>query len=139
MKKLDLTAANEVFRSYLQGSGYASTTVKQRLVNLKVFYQFLTKQKGKEDFRDVQRSDLIDYIKYLREHVSSKTGKPYKNQSQRWLFSGVKQAFSCFYIMDLILVNPAHDVEVGLKKDKGERKIFLNFIPYFSLSKFFEN
>lgn len=109
-----LSRALNVFREYLKESGYAESTISNRVYYLKRFFEYL----GPVDIREVGRKDIHAFL-------TSLTDTDLKQNSKRMLHSSIKVFFRALYVKEIILVNPAED-SFSFLTEKKETKVILS-------------
>jgi integrase/recombinase XerD len=123
MKRLGFEEVTRLFFHYLAEAGYKSSTIRSKTVYVKVFRDFLGKQKPDIDFRDLTRETLLDFIQHLNETVSARTGRPYARRMKLMCLGTVRLIFRCLYQEELILTNPLQDMEIHPKGAERRRSI----------------
>lgn len=134
--KINKTLAAMYCINDAKSRGINEKTIKGYISYLNKFFDYLEKEKAKTDMREVTRDDLIEYIHYLCECVSKKTGKKYACKTIKKCICDVKSIFRSLYIHEKIIVNPAEDVEYREKEkqkkpdilSREEIDLFLNSI-----------
>lgn len=124
MRKLTLPKAHKLFLSYRRKSGYKEKTVKSNGKKLKRFYGYLTGIAGIGDVREVDKKTVTDFLTWLNEIVSERTGKLLAAHTKREIFSLVRSLFRCLYVEELILVNPVQNVSYNPGRRTTQREIF---------------
>ena len=122
MKKLTLLFAEKVYEDYLKGNGYNAKTIYGYLRSLKKFRRFLDKMNCTEDLRDIKEKELREYVKYLRTAKSERRGGLLSEETIRGYFHVVKQLFRSLYVADLLIINPASEIELK-RNSRGRRRI----------------
>lgn len=120
MKKLDGDKALVVIVEYMQG--LAKNTIESMIIRFKKFTRFLLHALKKDDLRDVTRSDLLEYLKYLKQYKAPDNGKGFSNLTIRGYMGSTLLAFRILYRMETLLVNPAQDIEIRLPEMKKNRR-----------------
>lgn len=120
MKKLDGDKALVVIVDYMQG--LANKTIESMITRFKKFSRFLLHALKKDDLRDVTRSDLLEYLKYLKQYKTHDNGKGFSNLTIRGYMGSTLLAFRILYRMETLLVNPAQDIEIRLPEMKKNRR-----------------
>jgi site-specific recombinase XerD len=135
MRKLHVEKVKEVFKTWLIEAGYGEKTILTKLAYAKEFFDYVY---GKaDDFRDAGQKFIRDYLKHLDKTKSKKSGLPYAQRTRKGMFGVVKLIMKCLYVNELILVNPARDIEYRPCGEKRVREIlsrkemseFLDKIP----------
>jgi len=112
-----------LFERELKARGYKKNTIAGKVIYLGSFWQFLEEEEIK-DLREVRRVDLLSFIDYLRNYISSRTGKPYAQRTILTTLGAVKLLFSVLCQSGKILTNPARDIRLKLKGESDEKSIF---------------
>jgi len=115
--------SEKLFERELKARGYKKNTVAGKIIYLAGFWRFL-EEEGIKDLREVRREDLLSYIDYLRNYISSRTGKPYAQRTILTTLGAVKLLFSVLCQSGKILTNPARDIRLKLKGESDEKAIF---------------
>jgi integrase/recombinase XerD len=123
MKRLGCNQVRHIYFHYLKESGYKQSTINSKNVYVKVFFDFLQKGKTEPDFRELSRSTILDFIQYLNETVSERTGRPYARRMKLMCLGTVRLIFRCLYQEELILANPLQDVEIHPQGAERRRAI----------------
>ena len=124
MKRLGFETARKVYSEYLTSSGYSGKTIFLRTWSLGRFEEFLTGKNNPADLREITEKEIKEYVHYLDEIVSERTGRSLSSTTRDHLLFAVKQLFRSLYLAELILINPARNVFVK-KKDEGVRRAVL--------------
>jgi integrase/recombinase XerD len=119
--KLDTITVRNVFRAWLTDAGYNERTIRTKLAYLHDFLNFVSGKVG--DFREAGKDIIIEYVKHLEEKKSERTGERYSERTKAGMFGVVKLLFRCLYVSELILANPARDVEYKPLGKKTVREI----------------
>jgi len=135
MGKLDTVKVKQIFKTWLIQSGYGEKTIRTKLAYAKEFFDYVHMKV--EDFRDVSKETIREYLKHLEEKKSKQTGSLYAPRTRAGLFGIVKLIMKCLYVNELILVNPARNIEYhprGMKRvrellNHNEMSEFLDNIP----------
>lgn len=122
MGRLSPEKALAIFALYLKESGYKENTIRSKLTHVKPFYDFIAEKKLK-DIRDADKKCIFEYIQYLREKISIKTGKPYSIITKKHSISAVRLLFRCLYLKEKIIANPIRECYFKLKGEGKKREI----------------
>lgn len=130
---LNITFVKQVLEEYMREIGYKKKTIKTTHIYLKSFYRFLKTGANTKDLRDICRTDIKKYMKYINNYISPLTKKNYRMSTKARLLSAVRLLFRCLYIKELILINPAQGIrykKTGRKrlKEKMTREEINNFL-----------
>ena len=123
MKKLTIPKVRKIFLHYLKSLGYKEKTIKNHSRKIKRFFEYITDIKEIVDFRDVNEKVLTDFLAWLNEIVSKRTGRQLSANTKRELFSLTKLLFRCLYLEELILVNPMQNITYKPGGATKQRKI----------------
>jgi integrase/recombinase XerD len=134
MKKLPVNEVKKLFPSWLREAGYKENTIRIKMQYAKSFFEFA---EGKvSDFRDIGADAIREYMKQLDAKVSGRTKKHLAARTKNQVFHVVRLIFKCLYLYELIVKNPALEIEyeaVGYKTQRmtlseGEMASFLDSI-----------
>jgi integrase/recombinase XerD len=119
--KLDTVTVRNVFKAWLTDAGYNERTIRTKLAYAKDFLCFVSGKVG--DFREAGKDIIIEYVKHLEGKRSERIGVCYASRTKAGMFGVVKLVFRCLYVSELILSNPARDVEYKPLGKKTIREI----------------
>jgi integrase/recombinase XerD len=111
MGELSAQVATELYTHYLGDCGYKEGTKRDKLEKLRHFLRF-TQGEGITDLREVSTADIQRFLTEAQEAVCRRTGKPYSRSMLQGLLCAVKILFKAFYQAELVLKNPALDLEI---------------------------
>jgi site-specific recombinase XerD len=120
MKRLTKIYAGKLFKKYLREAGYKKNTVKNIMVNVHKFFEYL--EDGK-DMREVGKTEFKGFLKELNTSVSERTGKQYSLRTKMSIWGAVKLLFRSLYLQEFLIINPLQDFTVKLKGLKNKRKV----------------
>jgi integrase/recombinase XerD len=112
-----------LFKEFLDSLGYKEDTIHTRIEETKYFFEYLKEYKQTEDLKGIKEQDVIDYLKYLKEAVSPRTGKPYAHATCLHKISMVRLLFKSLVFNELLPVNPARDIKLKERRAESERNI----------------
>jgi integrase/recombinase XerD len=121
MRRLTYRHVKPMFKDYLVSLGYKPGVIRSKLYVLKEFAVVIGEQ---TDLRDVTLDRIREYIKYLHDKVSDRTGRPLAKRSKVAMFGSVRLLFKCLYVHDLILANPLQDYYLRPAGKEKPREIF---------------
>src|SRR4030042_1426588 len=102
----------EIIKEYFKIHNYSNDTQKNVLYALKIFGNYLFKNTGKKDFRDIEEKDYYDYFEYLMKE------KQRKINTLRCYSLNLKKVFSILEEEEKILFNPFYRIKI-IKADKN--------------------
>lgn len=105
------------FLDYLATRNYSPATIRDRAIALSAFFDWLA-ERGVTDAREVTRPMLERYQRWLH-HYRQKSGKPLAIGSQIGRLLPVKAFFRWAVRQNLVLSNPASDLEMP----RAERRL----------------
>ncbi|GAH78048.1 unnamed protein product, partial [marine sediment metagenome] len=69
-----------------------------------------------EDLREVSRRQLEEFLSYLNEAVSRRTGRRYAPLTRKGVWAAVRLLFHALYRQERILVNPTREIRFRPKE-----------------------
>lgn len=117
--KLDTRYVKQAFTINLNESEYKETTIDGKIRAVRKFFDYLDSLNKKIDFRDITREQIKEFLFFIEDDVSQRTGKPYSKRFKAIIFSSVKMLFKFLYTQEMILVNSMQNITY---KPKGEEK-----------------
>jgi len=105
MRKPGLKKLGMLFEEYLNEAGYGKNTIRTKLMNIRVFFDFM-KQCENDDIRDIDIEFIKKYVNHLNETISPKTRKSYAKRTKKGFIGTVRLLFRCLYLKEKILINP---------------------------------
>jgi integrase/recombinase XerD len=123
MYRLNAEMVKEILKTYMTANGYRPGTIKGHLSTLKIFFGYLATVQI-DDLRDVTKSVIFDYLKYISQLKSPRSDKLITENRKKYLIGVIRLLFKCLYTQELLLVNPAQDLPFVKKKRYGEKVIF---------------
>ena len=123
MKKLTIAKVRKIYVNYLKKLGYKENTIKGHGGKIERFFNYITGMEEINDLRDVNEKVIINFLTWLNEKVSERTGKLLAANTKKELFSITKLLFRSLYLEELILVNPMQNVIYKLKGGTKQREI----------------
>lgn len=115
--------AERLFGRELKARGYKENTITGKLFYLESFRLYLSKIEM-EDLRDVKRNDLLDFLAYLKNYRSERTGRPYAQRTLVAILGSVKLLFSVLWQAERVLSNPARDIKLKRQGETEQKAIF---------------
>jgi integrase/recombinase XerD len=134
MKKLTVSKVKNVFSTWLKEAGYKDGTIMGKLGYAKHFFEYVEGRAA--DFRDIGVEIIREFLKQMEAEVSMRTERHLAARTKNQIFHTVRLIFKSLYLYDLIIKNPALEIEynaVGYKKQRmilseGEIAKFLDSI-----------
>jgi len=120
--KLNLFAGLLVFKRFMQSTGYKKNSINTRLTETEYFYDYLKEKHDIDDFREVTKDHIKDYIKYLHNTICDYTKKPYAKNTISQKLSAIGLLCKSLYVNELILTNPAQGLRCKHKGDEHRRE-----------------
>ncbi|MBN2900149.1 MAG: tyrosine-type recombinase/integrase [Clostridia bacterium] len=121
MKKLSFDIAIKTFEEHLKGQGYHEKSVYTHLKSIKKFKAFLSEQNLIDDLRAVTKEDLKDYIRFLKNTISERRKEALTISTINCYLKSAKLLFRSLYLCEIILTNPAKEINLLRKTTKAER------------------
>ncbi|MCF6334292.1 MAG: tyrosine-type recombinase/integrase [Spirochaetales bacterium] len=104
--------------NYLKGSGYDTGGIRTYRSHLKVFTDYVDQMQDNIDYREIDDKFLRQFLVYIRERISLRTGKKYSSITMVKIFGTVKLLFKALYVNGYILQNPTMDIKFHPKDSK---------------------
>lgn len=135
MKQLGFVQGKKLYSDYLAGCGYKQKTLCAKEFFIGKFGEYLLKI-GVEDLRDVNTDVLEMYVLFVEKQKTRRTGELYSETTLKKCIFEMKSFFRFLYIRELIIVNPAQDIEVGSRKS---RKIYKEILSQAEVARLLDN
>ena len=110
-----------VYLKHVESSAWSESFRKSSKLGLRHFGKYLTSL-GKTEIRDLERKDIVGFIKYL-ESGRNNHGEIFAGGTVKRFVSVVRGFFRYLYRYEYILGNPAEDVEY-VKVSEKKKEIF---------------
>jgi integrase/recombinase XerD len=121
MKKLTVHEVRSLFPAWLREAGYKENTIRIKMQYAKTFFEFA---QGKvSDFRDIGAVAIREYMKQLDAMVSGRTKKHLAARTRNQAFHVVRLIFRSLYLYELIVKNPALEIEYEASGHKTQRTL----------------
>lgn len=135
MKDLSFEAGKKLYFAYVAGCGYSEKTLKAKKYYICKFGKFLG-QCGVKDLRDVDQDLLEGYALFLEKQKTAHGGTPLAESTWRAAIFQMKLFFGFLYSSELILVNPAQNIEAGSRKS---RKRYVKILSQAEMARLLDN
>ena len=119
--KLTGEAAMRMYLEHIKGRGYASGTIKRGLFDIGYFFEWLLRVRGKDDVRDVNGGDLIEYVVHLPKALKKDGHGSYAMDTQRGMLVSLRSIFRYLSRNDYILGNPFDGLDLAMPRKRRER------------------
>ena len=111
-----------LYVEYLKGIGVSGKTVVLKRYYLKLFAAYLS-ERGRAVL-DVVETDLVSFMRYLREAISCRTKKPYSIHTVARASMVVKEFYRFLHRSEVVLYNPFQDFSFDLRIEERKKDIF---------------
>ena len=110
----------KMYENYLSGKGIVSKSIKNKMLFVRIFLEYLNQGNRLDDIRDMGIKEIMAYKDYLDKKVSAKTKRPLEENTKISMVYEVRQLFRMLSLNELILTNPLQSLKLkrGIEKEK---------------------
>ena len=119
--KLTGEAATLRYVEHIRLRGYATRTVKRRMSDLGYFFDWLLRERGKDDARDVDGGDLMEYVVYISKALKKDGLGAYAADSRRALVISLRALYRYLSRNEYVLSNPFDGLDISMPHGRRER------------------
>ena len=112
----------KIFKEYLEGLSYKKKTISFYIICLKRYFDYLDSI-GKADIRDTVEDDIYNFVEYTLKQ-KSRNEKAFSKNTVTRMAGVLKHFFGYLYRYEMIIMNPAEEVDINLKEINKAREIF---------------
>lgn len=113
--KLSSSYLIQKYKAFLENRNYAVSTIKLYVRGVELFFEWLRGIFQRNDIREINREDIIQYNTYLQTSVKEPEGEGYSMSTQDILLRSVKLFFNFCIRNDYILINPFDNLDLSKK------------------------
>jgi integrase/recombinase XerD len=121
MKKLTAAEVKSLFPVWLREAGYKESTIRNKMENAKHFFGYVERKIA--DFRDIGADCIKEFLKVVDSIVSERTGNRLGMRTKNQIFHTVRLVFKLLYLHELIVKNPALEIEYEAAGYKMQRPL----------------
>lgn len=108
--KLSWTILTTLFENHLENKAFSRETITRYLREARVFFEWLAKEQGKDDAREVTREDVFAYRMYLHDY--ERAGKRLRDTTRRGMALTVRRLFLFLAKYEYLLSNPFDGIDL---------------------------
>ncbi|HPA71000.1 MAG TPA: tyrosine-type recombinase/integrase [Spirochaetota bacterium] len=109
--QLSWAILKKLFENHLDNRSFSRSTITRYLREAEVFFEWLAKERGKDDAREVTREDIFAYRLYLHDY--ERKGKRLRDTTRRGMVMTVRRLFLFLAKYEYLLTNPFDGIDLG--------------------------